>query len=208
MSLQPGPQDPTDDNPLTPQGSDAEQPPPAPPAAPWQAAPPPASYPPPPPVDPQYGSPQYGAAPPGFPSAPPPSYGQQWGTPPPAAGYPTAGYPAAGYPAPDYQASGYAAPPQTDTKAVVALILAISSWVVCPMITAIIALIVAKQSDRAIAASGGRLEGRTMNTAARWIAWINIVLFALLIVAGIGLMAWVATQDPSTWNDIGNDTHF
>ena len=40
------------------------------------------------------------------------------------------------------------------------------------------------------------------------LAMFRALLFALLIVAGIGLMAWVATQDPSTWNDIGNDTHF
>jgi hypothetical protein len=72
---------------------------------------------------------------------------------------------------------------------VVALILAIASWVVCPIILAIAALVLAGQSDRAIAASGGRLDGTSMNTATRWVSWANIVLGAIGIVVGLVFLA-------------------
>lgn len=104
--------------------------------------------------------------------------------PPPPAVYPQAGY---AYPA-------YAAPRQTDSKAIVALVLAISSWVVCPVITAVVALVLAGQSDRAIAASGGMLEGRSMNTATRWVAWANIVVMTLAILAAIGIAVFAISQ--------------
>ena len=111
-------------------------------------------------------------------------------------------YPPAGYPPQGYQAVGYPAARQTDSKAVIALILAISSWIVCPFITAIIALVLAGQSNRAIDASGGRLEGRSMNTATKVIAWINIVLSILALIAVVGLVIFAATTDSSVITDL------
>lgn len=92
---------------------------------------------------------------------------------PPPPGYPVAaGYPPYGYP-----------PAQTtSTKAVVALILSILSWVVCPIIPAIIALVLANQSNQEIAASGGRVGGDGLNTASKIISWINIGLYAAILV--------------------------
>jgi hypothetical protein len=81
-------------------------------------------------------------------------------------------------------------------------VLAISSWIVCPFITAIIALVLAGQSNRAIDASGGRLEGRSMNTATKVIAWINIVLSVIALIALVGLIIVAATTDSSVFTEI------
>jgi hypothetical protein len=111
--------------------------------------------------------------------APPPGYGQQqpgWGQPQQQPGW---GQQQPGYGAPP--GYGYGAP-QTDGKAIGALICAIASFVVCPFVTAIVGLILAGQSARSIAASGGRLTGEGMVTAARVISWINIALSVLFLV--------------------------
>ena len=120
-----------------------------------------------------------------YPQAPAPE------VPPPGYAYPP---PPAGYQAPGYAYPAYGTPRQTDSKAIVALVLAISSWVVCPVITAVVALVLAGQSDRAIAASGGMLEGRSMNTATRWVAWANIVVMTLAILAAIGIAVFAISQ--------------
>lgn len=99
-----------------------------------------------------------------------------------------AGQPSAAY--------GYAAAPQTDSKAVVGLVLAIVSWVVCPVIPAIIALVLASQSNKAIAASNGRLEGHGMNTATKVISWINIVGWILGTIAMVVFFGFVVSQNP------------
>ena len=125
-------------------------------------------------------------------------------------GYPAtpADYPPPGYPPQGYEAVGYAAAPQTDSKAVVGLILSISSWVVCPFVTAIIALVLAGQSNRAIDASGGRLTGRGMNTATKVISWINIVVSILGLIAFIALMVFAATSDTTIITDLDGTTQF
>ena len=115
---------------------------------------------------------------------------------------PAAQLPAGRVPPQGYQAVGYPTARQTDSKAVIGLVLAISSWLVCPLITAIIALVLAGQSNRAIAASGGRLEGRSMNTATKVIAWINIVLSILALIAMVGLIIFAATTDSSVFTEI------
>ena len=100
---------------------------------------------------------------------------------PQAPGYPTPGYPAQGYPAPGY---GYPPAQTTSTNAVVGLVLAIISWVVCPVIPAIVALVLAKKSGEEIAASQGRVGGEGLNTATKIISWINIGFYAALILIG------------------------
>lgn len=75
-----------------------------------------------------------------------------------------------------------------------ALILSILSWVVCPIIPAIIALVLAKQSNDEIAASAGRVGGEGLNTASKIISWINIGLYAAIavILGAVFLIAIVA----------------
>jgi len=107
---------------------------------------------------------------------------------------PPAGMPHA--PAPD----GSASPPgwgpgaggqETSSRAVVALVLACASFTAFPVVAAVAALVLARGADAEIAAAGGRLVGQGLTRAARVIAWINLALSALMVVAGAVLVAVV-----------------
>lgn len=119
-----------------------------------------------------------------------PGYGQQqpgWGGPPQQQWGGQPGY-GGGYPPVPPPYAYYGAPP-TDGKAIGALVSSIVAWVMCPLVAAIVALVLASQSSRDIRNSGGRLQGEGFNTAARIISWINIVgtvLFIILMVAVAG----------------------
>ena len=93
-------------------------------------------------------------------------------------------YPAA-YPPPAYPAVP-AAPtgPQTSSNAIIALILAIVSWAVCPIIPAIVALVLASSAAKEIEASGGRVQGAGLVTASRIVSWVNIGLWSAMLVIG------------------------
>ncbi|MDP8976591.1 MAG: hypothetical protein M3N28_09580 [Actinomycetota bacterium] len=79
--------------------------------------------------------------------------------------------------------------------AIVVLVLAIVSFPLSfscgiGVIAAIISLALSPSARRKIEASGGRLTGESMLTAAKIVAWINIGLTALvLVVIGIGAAA-------------------
>lgn len=79
----------------------------------------------------------------------------------------------------------YGPTPQTSNSAVAALVLAIVSWVLCPVIPAIIALVFANKAEREIAISNGWVTGGGLVTASKIVAWINIGLYAALIAIGI-----------------------
>ncbi len=95
---------------------------------------------------------------------------------------PSYGAPGGYGPAPAWGPSGQGGAPPTDTKAIVALVLSIGSFVVLPLVPAIIALVLASMSGRDISASGGQLAGAGLVLAAKIISWINIVLCALVVV--------------------------
>jgi hypothetical protein len=78
-----------------------------------------------------------------------------------------------------------AAAPQTSSNAIIALILAIVSWAVCPIIPAIVALVLASSAAKEIAASGGRIQGGGLVTAARIVSWVNIGLWAAVLVVSV-----------------------
>ncbi len=144
-----------------------------------------------------YGS-AYGQAP-GYSQG---AYGQEGAN--AQAGYPTSGYQQpGGYPGSGYGYGYPSAPPsrQTEGKAVPALVLAICAWVFCPVVLAIAALVMARQSTRAIEASGGRLDGASMNAATKWVAWINIVLWGIGILLMIAFFAFVTTT-PGFWDEV------
>lgn len=127
--------------------------------------------PPPPPPPPPYGQPQ-----------PQPPYGQ-----PPQYGQAPYGYQA------------YGPPPQTEGSAIGALVASILAWVVCPIIPAIVALVMIPGAKRKIEASQGRLTGESLLTAAKWISWINIGLWGLMIVGfGILIVIGAATSNETT----------
>ena len=139
---------------------------------------------------PGYGQPGYGQ---------PPASGQSGYGPPPQYGEPGYGQPQYGqqYGQP---VQGYGAPQQwqghtsTESKAIIALVCAIASWVVLPVLPAIAALMIGRTASEQIAMSGGRLTGDGLVTAAKVIAWANIVLSVLgllLLVVGLGLFVAV-----------------
>ena len=138
----------------------------------------------PPPTEPPTGEAPGWPAPPPPPPQQPPT--QQWGPPPGPSGYQQYGYP------------GYAGPRKTEGNAVAALVLAICSFIVCPLIPAIVALFLASSAKRNIAASNGSLDGESLVTAARIISFINIGLFVLLIVGGIVLIIVAAATSSSS----------
>lgn len=157
---------------------------PAPPPAPATGYAPPPTWPPPgvsgPPVPP-----------PGTPVVPPPPAEGAYNPP----GYPQA---AAYAPAPAYRPS-----PPTSTNAIVGLILAVVSWVICPVIPAIVALVLARLSSQEIERSNGAIDGAGLNTATRIISWINIGVWAAVIVGFglfflvIGVIAAVSSGTPA-----------
>ena len=157
---------------------------------------------------PPYGQPQppYGQPQPpyGQPGYGPPPYGQPgYGQAPLPYGPPAYGPPAYG-PPPGYGLADFrGAPKETDSKAVVALVLAIASFVVFPLIPAIAALVMAPIARRSIAASQGRLSGDGLLTAAKVFAWINIGLVLLAVVLVVLL---VAADGGGVFEDSGDYT--
>lgn len=88
-------------------------------------------------------------------------------------------------PPPAPQPPAYGPMPQNSSSAIVALVLSIASWVVCPVIPAIVALVFASKADREIAMSNGWVTGAGMVTASKIVAWINIGLYAALAAIGV-----------------------
>jgi hypothetical protein len=84
---------------------------------------------------------------------------------------------------------GAYAPPRTEGTAVAALICAIASWVVCPIILAVVALGLAHSAGNKIDASGGRITGEGLVKAAQIIAWIHIALATIAVVLAAILLA-------------------
>lgn len=80
--------------------------------------------------------------------------------------------------------------PVTSGNAIVALVLSIVSWLVLPLVLAIVALVFARKAEREIAGSQlngvqRRIGGENMVTAAKILAWINIGFFTALLVLAV-----------------------
>lgn len=95
---------------------------------------------------------------------PPAPQGSQWG-PPPSPVPPGYGVPGAVYP--------YA---RTDSMAVASLVLGIVSFVICPVIAAVVALALGYAARTRIETSGGTLKGEGLALAGRILGWVNITL--------------------------------
>lgn len=107
-----------------------------------------------------------------------------------------------GQTAPYGQYAGYAAPPaQTEGTAIGALIASILSWMFCPVIPAVVALVMIPGAKRKIAESHGRLTGEGLLTAAKWVSWINLAFYGLLAVLLIVLIVIGTIADTSTSTD-------
>ena len=84
-------------------------------------------------------------------------------------------------------------PPRTSGTAIAALFVAIGSYFVCPLIGAVIALVLAASAARELDQYPGQLTGRGLVTASRWLAAIHFAIVGLLIgvvlilVGGFGI---------------------
>jgi hypothetical protein len=74
--------------------------------------------------------------------------------------------------------------------AVAALVCSIASWVLCPIVLAVVALALAHGAGNKIDASEGRLGGQGMVRAAQIVSWIHIGLITLAtVITAIVLIA-------------------
>ena len=82
----------------------------------------------------------------------------------------------------------------TSSDAIVAFILSLVSWIACPIVFAIVALIFAMKAEKAMSVSEGEVTGSGLNLAAKLIAWINIGFWiAVLVIGGfIGIVLLLA----------------
>ena len=82
----------------------------------------------------------------------------------------------------------YGPAPKTSNNAVAGLVLSIVSWVFCPIIPAITALVVASEARREILASNGWVTGTGRVTSAKIVAWINIGFWAAVTIIWIFIL--------------------
>lgn len=83
--------------------------------------------------------------------------------------------------------------PRTSSNAVVAVVLAICSYLACPVVAAVVALFVAGAAEREIKASGGWVTGEGLVKGARIAAWINIALTVLVLLFIVLVLAAAST---------------
>lgn len=81
--------------------------------------------------------------------------------------------------------------PKTSPTALIALVLAALSFLYCPVVFAVVALVLARQAETDIAESHGWVTGSGLVTGARVAAWINIGLSAVVLV-GLAVVLAVA----------------
>lgn len=87
---------------------------------------------------------------------------------------------------PPHGAATYGLPTATTPgKVTAALVLAIVSYFTCPVVLAIVALVLANSASREIEASGGQLGGESTLKTARIVAWVNIGLFGVMAVFAV-----------------------
>lgn len=109
---------------------------------------------------------------------------------------------------PAYAPPAYGLPTATTPgKVTASLVLAILSFFACPVVLAVIALILANSASQEIAASGGRLEGESTLKTARIVAWVNIGLFvggAILAVVSIVAITILGSNAEQKFEDVGD----
>mgnify|MGYP001817095408 CR=1 FL=1 len=87
--------------------------------------------------------------------------------------------------------------PQTDSKAIWALVSAIAGFFLCPIVLHIVGWVLANQSLATIRASGGTVGGEGMAKAARILSIVGLVLYGVLILFFLllGLVGLIAAVD-------------
>lgn len=77
---------------------------------------------------------------------------------------------------------------ETSTPAIISLIFGILSFVMLPVVGAIVAIILGITARREIAASNGRLTGDGLALAGLILGWVHIGLFLLAVAVVIGIL--------------------
>ena len=91
--------------------------------------------------------------------------------------------------------------PNTSVMAIVALVLAVASFALCPLLPAIASLILAHLADKEIRGSNGALQGQGLSTAAKIVSWVNIgISVAVSIIALVVLVFIVASGNAHSTN--------
>lgn len=88
---------------------------------------------------------------------------------------------------------GYQPVPETDQKAIWALVSSIAGFFLCPVVLHIVGWVLANQSLETIRASQGRLTGDGLAKAAKILAIIGLVVSALTVILVVILVAGVFT---------------
>lgn len=87
---------------------------------------------------------------------------------------------------------GYGPPPMqsqgASSRATIALVLAIGSWVFCPCLMSIPAIFMAKSEMTAIDRGEAPIAGRGLAQAAFWVALVNAILY---VVGGLFYLIFV-----------------
>jgi hypothetical protein len=91
---------------------------------------------------------------------------------------------------------GYPAPPQTDSGAIAALIVAIVGFFICQPVGGVVGLILALNAERRIKESGGRLTGLDQARIAKVIAIVELALVVLVVLVVVLIVAFANANYP------------
>ena len=75
--------------------------------------------------------------------------------------------------------------PSASGNSIAALVLSIASWMVLPIVLAIVSLVFANKAEKEITASNGSIDGGPLVTASKIVAWVNIGVYTALMILGI-----------------------
>ena len=89
---------------------------------------------------------------------------------------------------PPQPALGLPTAPSASGNSIAALVLSIASWVIFPIVLAIVSLVFANKAEKEIAASNGSIGGGPLVTASKIVSWVNIGLYAALALFAIMIL--------------------
>ena len=75
--------------------------------------------------------------------------------------------------------------PSASGNSIAALVLSIASWMIFPIVLAIVSLVIANKAEKEITASNGSIGGGPLVTASKIVAWVNIGVYTALVILGI-----------------------
>lgn len=77
------------------------------------------------------------------------------------------------------------------SNAIVALVLGILSWVMCPIVMGIAAWIIGNKELKAIDAGQSSPDGRTLANIGKWLGIINVILVTLGVILYIVIFVFI-----------------